>query len=67
MAKTLTGAVLCLSCVWMVAPALASPNTMPQGKRDEMAQRDTKHEVTAQQKENREANRNVDTLIQNRK
>lgn len=67
MTKKLTGAVLCLACVWAITPALAAQNEMPQGKRDEMSQQVTKHEVTAQRKENSQANRNVDSLIQNRK
>jgi hypothetical protein len=40
---------------------------MPHGKRDEMSMKDTKHQVAMQRKENKEANKNVDSLITNRK
>ncbi|GJD35344.1 hypothetical protein FMGBMHLM_2254 [Methylobacterium aerolatum] len=39
----------------------------PQGQRDEAAMKDTQHQIAAQQKENKEANKNVDSLITNRK
>ena len=65
--KTTARAALCLACLWSVTPALAAPKEMPQGKRDEMSMKDTKHEVVMQRKENKEANKNVDSLIMNRK
>lgn len=67
MFKTTARAALCLVCLWSVTPALAAPKEMPQGKRDEMSMKDTKHEVVMQRKENKEANKNVDSLITNRK
>ncbi|APT32201.1 MULTISPECIES: hypothetical protein [unclassified Methylobacterium] len=67
MFKTTARAALCLACVWSITPALAAPKEMPQGKRDEMSMKDTKHEVAMQRKENKEANKNVDSLITNRK
>ena len=44
MFKTTARAALCLACVWSITPALAAPKEMPQGKRDEMSMKDTKHE-----------------------
>ncbi len=67
MAKKTTGAALCAAFFLAAMPAMAAPKEMPQGKRDEMSMKDTKHEITAQQKENKEANKNVDSLITNRK
>ncbi|XYD10829.1 hypothetical protein R1A27_10485 [Methylobacterium sp. NMS12] len=67
MFKTTARAALCLACLWSVTPALAAPKEMPQGKRDEMSMKDTKREVVMQRKENKEANKNVDSLITNRK
>ena len=67
MFKTTARAALCLACLWSVTPALAAPKEMPQGKRDEMSMKDTKREMAMQQKENKEANKNVDSLITNRK
>lgn len=67
MVKKTARAALCLACLWSVTPALAAPKEMPQGKRDEMSMKDTKREVTMQRKENKEANKNVDSLITNRK
>nr|WP_042674333.1 hypothetical protein [Methylobacterium sp. B34] len=67
MFKITARAALCLACLWSVTPALAAPKEMPQGKRDEMSMKDTKHEVVMQRKENKEANKNVDSLITNRK
>ena len=67
MFKTTARAALCLACLWSVTPALAAPKEMPQGKRDEMSMKDTKHQVVMQRKENKEANKNVDSLITNRK
>ncbi|ACB25399.1 hypothetical protein [Methylobacterium radiotolerans] len=67
MFQTTARAALCLACLWSVTPALAAPKELPQGKRDEMSMKDTKHEVVMQRKENKEANKNVDSLITNRK
>ncbi|MEE7505543.1 hypothetical protein ACLBXO_21825 [Methylobacterium sp. C33D] len=67
MFKTTARAALCLACLWSVTPALAAPKEMPQGKRDEMSMKDTKREMAMQRKENKEANKNVDSLITNRK
>ncbi len=39
---------------------------LPQGQRDEMSMKDTKNMVVTQQKENKEANKNVDSMITNR-
>ncbi|MCJ2011522.1 hypothetical protein [Methylobacterium sp. J-076] len=62
-----TGAALCAAFLLAAAPAMAAPKEMSQGKRDEMSAKDTKSQITAQQKENKEANKNVDSLIKNRK
>ncbi|KST57741.1 hypothetical protein AO398_23825 [Methylobacterium sp. GXS13] len=67
MLKKTASASLCLACLWAITPAMAAPQDMPQGKRNEMSMKDTKHDVTSQQKENKEANKNVDKLINNRK
>jgi hypothetical protein len=67
MFKKTTSAALCLAGLWAITPALAAPNEMPQGKRDQMSMRDTKHAMAMQRKENKEANKNVDSLIKNRK
>ncbi|MGU3664049.1 hypothetical protein ACLBX9_07685 [Methylobacterium sp. A49B] len=67
MLKKTTRAALCLATLWAVTPALAAPNGMPQGKRDRMSMKDTRHAIAMQRKENREANRNVDSLIKNRR
>jgi hypothetical protein len=67
MFKKTASAALCLVGLWSVTPALAAPKEMPQGQRDAMAQKDTKREMTMQRKENKEANKNVDSLITNRK
>ena len=39
---------------------------LPEGQRDEMAMKVTKSQIVSQQKENQEANKNVDSLITNR-
>lgn len=62
-----TGAALCTAFLLAAVPAMAAPKEMSQGKRDEMSAKDTKSQITAQQKENKEANKNVDSLIKNRK
>lgn len=67
MAHKTTGTALCAAFLMAAVPAMAAPKEMPQGKRDEMSMKDTKHEITAQRKENKEANKNVDSLITNRK
>lgn len=67
MLKKSAGAALCVACLWSITPALAAPKEMPQGKRDEMSMKDTKNSMTMQRKENKEANKNVDSLITNRK
>jgi hypothetical protein len=67
MTKKTTGAALCAALLLAAVPAMAAPKKMPQGKRDEMSMKDTKNQITAQQKENREADKNVDSLIKNRK
>jgi len=67
MLKKSAGAALCVACLYSVTPALAAPNEMPQGKRDAMSMKDTKRAVTMQRKENKEADKNVDSLITNRK
>ena len=69
MFKKSAGAALCVVCLWSITPALAAPKEkeMPQGKRDEMSMKDTKNSVTRQRKEDKEANKNVDSLITNRK
>lgn len=66
MLKKTASAALCLACAWAITPAMAAQKEMPQGKRDQMSMKDTKHEITAQHKENKEANKNVDRLIKNR-
>ncbi|MDP4022837.1 hypothetical protein Q8W71_09405 [Methylobacterium sp. NEAU 140] len=66
-------AAMCTACVMAVIPAQAAPKEqaaqkeMPQGQRDEMSMKDTRHQVTAQEKENKEADKNVDSLIKNRR
>lgn len=60
-------AALCLAGPWAITPALAAPNAMPQGQRDQMSMTDTKHAMAMQRTENRAANKNVDSLIKNRK
>ena len=67
MIKTMMGGALCAVVLVAAMPALAAPKDMPQGKRDEMSMKDTKNQISAQQKENKEANKNVDSLIKNRK
>ena len=67
MIKTMMGGALCAVVLVAAMPALAAPKDMPQGKRDEMSMKDTKNQISAQQKENKEANKNVDGLIKNRK
>lgn len=67
MIKQTTGAVLCAAVLLAAVPALAAPKEMPQGKRDEMAMKHTKGRITAHNKEGKEANKNVDSLIDNRK
>ncbi len=44
---------------------MAAPKEMSQGKRDEMSMKDTKSQIAAQRKENKEADKNVDSLIKN--
>lgn len=67
MIKRMIGGALCAGVLVAAMPALAAPKEMPQGKRDEMSMKDTKNAIDAQQKENKEANKNVDSLIKNRK
>lgn len=67
MLKKTTSAALCLATLCAVTPALAAPSAMPQGKRDQMSMKDTRHAIAMQRKENREANKNIDSLIKNRK
>ena len=67
MIKPLISATLCAACLLSVTPVSAAENTIPQGKRDEMSQKYTEHQIKQQNRENREANRNVDSLITNRK
>ncbi|MCJ2022196.1 MULTISPECIES: hypothetical protein [unclassified Methylobacterium] len=67
MIKTTVSAALCTAFLLATVPAMAAPNEMPQGKRDEMSMKDTKHTIAAQRKENKEADKNVDSLIKNRK
>ncbi|KMO13990.1 hypothetical protein [Methylobacterium indicum] len=67
MIKPLLSATLCAACLMSATPVFAAENTIPQGKRDEMSQKYTEHQIKQQNKENREANRNVDSLITNRK
>ncbi|AWN47101.1 hypothetical protein DK419_12915 [Methylobacterium terrae] len=67
MIKPLISTALCAACLLSVTPVFAAENTIPQGKRDEMSQKYTEQQVRQQNKENREANRNVDSLITNRK
>ncbi|MBE7198049.1 hypothetical protein [Methylobacterium sp. SI9] len=67
MLKTTVSAALCSAFLLTAVPAMAAPHEMPQGKRDEMSMKDTKNQVTSQRKENKEANKNVDSLITNRK
>lgn len=67
MTNKMTGAALCAAFFLAAVPAMAAPKEMPQGKRDEMSMKDTKSQIAAQQKENKEANKNVDSLIKNRK
>lgn len=55
------------ACLLSVTPVFAAENTIPQGRRDEMSQKYTENQIKQQNKENREANRNVDSLITNRK
>lgn len=61
------GAALCAAFLVAAVPAMAAPKEMSQGKRDEMSMKDTKSQIAAQQKENKEANKNVDSLIKNKK
>ncbi|WP_244498872.1 hypothetical protein [Methylobacterium sp. GXS13] len=67
MTKNTMIAALCVAFTLASVPAIAAPQEMPQGKRDEMSMKDTKKQVNAQKKENKEANKNVDSLINNRK
>jgi hypothetical protein len=67
MTKTVTRAALCGAFLLAAVPAMAAPKEMPQGKRDEMSMKDTKNQITTQQKENKQADKNVDSLIKNRK
>lgn len=67
MTKKTTGAALCAAFLLASAPVMAAPKEMSQGKRDEMSMKDTKGQITAQRKENREADKNVDSMIKNRK
>ncbi|WP_267426810.1 hypothetical protein [Methylobacterium sp. GC_Met_2] len=67
MIKTTVSAALCTAFLLATVPAMAAPNEMPQGKRDETSMKDTKQAITAQRKDNKEANKNVDSLIKNRK
>ena len=67
MIKTTASAALCTAFLLATVPAMAAPNEMPQGKRDAMSMKDTKHNIAAQRKENKEADKNVDSLIKNRK
>ncbi|MCJ2088620.1 hypothetical protein MKK88_21945 [Methylobacterium sp. E-005] len=67
MIKTTVSAALCSVFLLATVPAMAAPKEMPQGKRDAMSMKDTKTQVTRQKKDNKEANKNVDSLITNRK
>ncbi|KMO35216.1 hypothetical protein VQ03_22280 [Methylobacterium tarhaniae] len=67
MIKPLMSAAVCAACLLSVTPVFAAENTIPQGRRDEMSQKYTENQIKQQNKENREANRNVDSLITNRK
>ncbi|MCJ2069420.1 hypothetical protein MKK75_11560 [Methylobacterium sp. J-030] len=67
MIKTTVSAALCAAFVLATVPAMAAPNEMPQGKRDAMSMKDTKHTIAVRRKENTEADKNVDSLIKNRK
>ena len=67
MAKKTTTAALCAALILASVPAMAAPKEMPQGKRDEMSMKDNKSQINAQKKEDKEANKNVDSLINNRK
>lgn len=67
MVKTTVGAALGAALLLATVPAKAAPQEMPQGKRDEMSMKDTKRHITSQKKENKEADKNVDSLITNRK
>lgn len=67
MSKTAMSAALCAAFLLTAVPAMAAPKEMPQGKRDEMSMKDAKNQITAQRRENKEANKNVDTMIRNRK
>ncbi len=67
MTKKTTGAALCAALLLATVPAMAAPKEMSQGKRDEMSMKDTKSQIAAQRKENKEADKNVDSLIKNRK
>ena len=49
------------------AATATAPKALPQGQRDEMSAKDTQHQIATQQKENKEANKNVDGLITNQK
>lgn len=66
MVKT-TVAGLCAAFLLTAGPAMAAQKEMPQGKRDQMSTKDAEHQVTAQRRENKEADKNVDSLIKNRK
>lgn len=67
MVKKSVSAALCAAFLLSTVPAMAASNEMPQGKRDEMSMKDTKHQYSAHQKENKQADKNVDKLIDNRK
>ena len=67
MMKAMTGAALCAAFILAAMPAMAAPKKMSQGKRSEMSMKDTKGQIAAQKKENKEADKNVDSLIKNRK
>lgn len=67
MTKKMTGAALTAALLLAAVPAMAAPRKMPQGKRDQMSMKDTKNQIVAQRKENKKANKNVDSLIDNRK
>ena len=63
-------ASICTACILSATPGEAAQrkaDQMPEGKRDTAAMDYTKHQVTMQKKENKEANSNVDRLIDNRR
>jgi len=67
MIRTTVSAALCTALLLATVPAMAAPSAMPQGKQDAMSMKDTRHAIAAQRNENKEADKNVDSLIKNRK